>query len=319
MLSDVNNRLITLVAPGGMGKTRLSLEAAGRMVQAFPQGIYFVALDRISSADMMVQAVAEVLPISLASNEEPKSRIVDYLRDKTILLVMDNFEHVLEGATFVQDILRAAPRVQILASSRAKLNLTGETVFNIEGLTVGDGSPEKNSAIQLFDLSAKRMRPPFELNDAVLPAVTRICRLVGGMPLAIVLAAAWIDTLSVDEVAAEIEKSIDLLETEKRDVPDRQRSVRAVIESSWNQVDAAAQNLLKRLSIFRGGFTRAAAQEAAGASLRGLSQLVDKALLRRDPDAGRYSIHELLRQYAEEQLKLSIDMVCMVAPYARST
>ena len=131
--------------------------------------------------------------------------------------------------------------------------------------------------------------------------------MVEGMPLAIVLAAAWIDTLSVNEIAAEIEKGIDLLETEKRDVPGRQRSVRAVIEWAWNQVDASAQNLLKRLSVFRGGFTRTAAQEAAGASLRGLSQLVDKALLRRDPDTGRYSIHELLRQYAEEQLKFSLD------------
>jgi predicted ATPase len=232
---------------------------------------------------------------------------MEYLHDKRILLVMDNFEHVLEGATFVQEILSAAPRLQILASSRAKLNLMGETVFNIEGLTVSDRSSEKNSAIQLFNLSAKRMRPNFELNDSTLPAVTRICRLVDGMPLAIVLAAAWIDTLSVDEIATEIEKSIDLLETEKRDVPDRQHSVRAVIESSWNQVDASAQNMLKRLAVFRGGFTRTAAQDAVGASLRGLSQLVDKALLRRDPNAGRYSIHELLRQYAEEQLRLSAE------------
>ena len=307
LLSDTNNRLITLVAPGGMGKTRLSLEAAGKMVQAFPQGIYFVALDRINSADLIVQAVAEVLPISLSSNEDPKSRILDYLRDKKILLVMDNFEHVLEGAAFVQDILKEAPRVQILASSRARLNLMVETVFNIEGLTVDDRSLQRNSAIQLFAQSARQMRPGFGLNDAVLPAVTRICRLVDGMPLAIVLAAAWIDTLSVDEIASEIETSIDLLETEKRDVPGRQRSVRAVIESSWNQVDTTTQDLLKRLSVFRGGFTRTAAQEAAGASLRGLSQLVDKALLRRDPDTGRYSIHELLRQYAEEQLKLSAD------------
>jgi predicted ATPase/class 3 adenylate cyclase len=307
VLSDSHNRLITLVAPGGMGKTRLSLEAAGQMIQAFPQGIYFVALDRINSAESIVQAVAEVLPISLASNEDPKSRIMEYLRDKKILLVMDNFEHVLEGATFVQDILKAAPHVQVLASSRVKLNLMGETVFNIEGLSVGDGSAKQNSAIQLFAQSARWMRPDFELNDPILPSVTRICRLVGGMPLAILLAAAWIDTLSVDEIAAEIEKSIDLLETEKRDMPDRQRSVRAVIESSWNQVDAIAQTLLKRLSVFRGGFTRSAAQDAAGASLRGLSQLVDKALLRREPDTGRYSIHELLRQYAEEQLRLSVD------------
>jgi predicted ATPase/class 3 adenylate cyclase len=307
LLADDHNRLITLVAPGGMGKTRLSLEAAGQAVQAFPQGIYFVVLDRITSADMIVQAVAEVLPISLASNEDPEIRILEYLQDKAILLVMDNFEHVLDGATFVQDILKSAPRVQILATSRAKLNLMGETIFNIEGLTVGESRLEKSSAVQLFTQSARRTQPKFELNTAVLPAVTRICRLVDGMPLAIVLAAAWIDTLSVDEIAAEIEKSIDMLETEKRDVPDRQRSIRAVIESSWNQVDVTAQNLLKRLSVFRGGFTRAAAQAAAGASLRGLAQLVDKTLLRRDPDTGRYSIHELLRQYAEEQLMLSTD------------
>jgi predicted ATPase/class 3 adenylate cyclase len=307
LLSDSHNRIITIVAPGGMGKTRLALEAARQMVQAFPQGIYFIALDRISSAELIVQSVAEVLPISLASNEEPKSRILDYLRDKKVLLVMDNFEHVLDGATFVQEILTAAPRVQNLATSRAKLNLTGETVFNIEGLTVGEIDLEKNSAIQLFALSASRTRPKFELNDAVLPAVTKICFLVDGMPLAIVLAAAWIDTLSVDEIATEIEKSLDMLETEKRDVPNRQRSVRAVIESSWNQVDTSAQILLKRLSVFRGGFTRAAAQEAAEASLRGLSQLVDKSLSRRDPNSGRYSIHELLRQYAEEQLKKSAD------------
>ena len=305
LLSDVRNRLITILAPGGMGKTRLSLEAAGQMMGSFRQGIYFVALDRITSADMVVQSVADVLPISLASNEDPKARILDYLRDKKILLVMDNFEHVLEGATFVQDLLIAAPQVQVLASSRLKLNLTGETVFVLEGLTVGENGLEKNSATQLFEQGARQTQPGFELNDKALPFVTSICRMVDGMPLAILLAAAWIDTLSVDEITTEIEKNIDLLETEKRDVPDRQRSVRAVIESSWNQVDASAQNLLKRLSVFRGGFTRAAAQEAAGAALRGLSQLVDKALLRRDPGTGRYSIHELLRQYAEEQLKHS--------------
>ena len=256
---------------------------------------------------MIVQAVAEVLPISLSSNEDPKSRILDYLHDKKILFVMDDFEHVLDGATFVQDILAAVPQVQILASSRVKLNLMGETVFSIEGLAISDKNSAEDSAIQLFVQSAKRTQPKFELNAAVLPDVTKICQLVDGMPLAIVLAAAWIDTLSVNEITSEIQKSIDILETEKRDVPGRQRSVRAVIESSWNQVDASAQNLLKQLSVFRGGFTRAAAQEAAGASLRVLSQLVDKALLRRDPKTGRYSIHELLRQYAEEQLQFSFD------------
>jgi len=307
LLADGNNRLITIVAQGGMGKTRLSLEAARQMLEAFPQGVYFVALDRITSADLIVQAVATVLPISLASNEDPKSRVLDYLQGKTILLVMDNFEHVLDGAAFVQEILVAAPRVQILASSRLRLSLTGETVFNVEGLAVDEGELEKNSALQLFAQCARRLSPNFELNSTTLPTVTKTCRMVDGMPLAIVLAAAWIDALAVDEIAAEIEKSLDMLETEKRDVPERQRSVRGVIESSWNQVDATAQTLLKRLSVFRGGFTRTAAEEGAGASLRSLSRLVDKALLRRHQDTGRYSMHELLRQYAEEQLKRSAE------------
>ncbi len=307
LLSDSKNRLVTLVAPGGMGKTRLAVEAAGQMYENYAQGVCFVALDRLKSADMIVQAVAEALPISLSSREDPKTRIVDYLRAGATLLVLDNFEHVLDGAMFVQELLEAAPRAQVLATSRVKLNLMSETIFNIGGLTVDAASLEQNSAIHLFAQSARRAQPGFELSDAVLPTVMRICRLIEGMPLAIVLSAAWLNTLSVDEIAAEIETSIDILETERRDVPERQRSVRAVIESSWSQVDSAAQNLLTRLTVFRGGFTRAAAQEAAAASLRGLSQLVDKVLVRRDPDTGRYAIHELVRQFAEEQLAQSAE------------
>ena len=307
LLADVHNRLVTIVAPGGMGKTRLALEAAETIYREDALGVSFVALDRLNSADLIVQAVAEALPISLATKEDPKSRVISYLRDNPTLLVMDNFEHVLDGATFVREMLEAVPRAQVLATSRVKLNLMGETIFHIGGLTVDEANLEKNTAIQLFAQSARRTQPGFELNDAVLPAVARICRMVDGMPLAIVLAAAWTDTLSPREIAAEIEKSIDILETERRDVPDRQHSVRAVIQSSWNQVDASAQDLLQRLTVFRGGFTREATQEAVQASLRSLSQLVDKALLRRDPDTGRYSIHELVRQYAEEQLVRSAE------------
>lgn len=321
LLGESHNRLVTIIAQGGMGKTRLALHVATQLLQTFPQGVYFVALDRINSAELIVQSVAAVLPISLASNEDPKLRVLDYLRDKSILLVMDNFEHLLvnqdsrklsnnfehvpDGATFVQEMLTAAPSVQILATSRLRLNLTSETVFNIGGLTIGAPAVAQNSAIQLFVQSAKRTRPDFELNDTTLPSVTRICQLVEGMPLAIVLAAAWINTLTVKEICDEIEASLDMLETEQRDVPSRQRSVRVVIESSWNQIDATAQKQMMRLSVFRGGFTRAAAQETVGASLRSLSQLVDKALLRRDPDTARYSMHELLRQYAQELLDRS--------------
>lgn len=321
VMAESQNRLITIVAPGGMGKTRLALKAAARALESFPQGVYFVALDRLTSADMIVQAVADVLPISLSSNSDPKTRVLEYLSDKKVLLVLDNFEHLLanpgtagssgereqalQATGFVAEILNAAPRVQMVATSRVRLNLMSETIFQIGGLTVGEGNPFRNSAVQLFAQSARQTLPQFELDDAVLPAVMEICRMVEGMPLAIVLAAAWIDTLSVREIGAEISKSIDMLETQKRDMPDRQRSVRAVIESSWNQVDENAQDVLMRLSVFRGGFTRAAAQDVAGALLRGLSQLVDKALLRRDPVTGRYSIHELVRQYVGELLARS--------------
>ena len=302
LMADKTRRLITLIAPGGMGKTRLSLEAAGQMVEVFPQGLYFIALDDINSADRIVQEVAESLPITLSSKEDPKTRIIEYLRDKKILLLMDNFEHVLDGAGLVQDILTEAPRTQILVTSRLRLNLMSETLFVLSGLEVNGSTPQNNSAVQLFVQSARRTQPQFQLSEAVLPSVTRICRLVEGMPLAIVLAAAWLDTLTVQEIADEISSSIDILETDVRDIPGRQRSIRAVIESSWNQVDPKVQDLLQRLSVFRGGFTREAAQKAAGASIRGLSQLVDKVLIRRDMESGRYSIHELVRQYAAEQL-----------------
>lgn len=307
LLANDQQRLITIIAPGGMGKTRLALEAAWQMMQAFPQGVYFLALDRFNSAGLIVPAVADVLPISLSSIEDPHTRIIEYLRDKKVLLLMDNFEHVLEGAAFVQELLKAAPRTKILVTSRLRLNLLSETIFTIGGLSVDEAQPQKNSAVQLFAQSAARIYPQFQLTNQALPAVTRICRLVEGMPLAIVLAAAWMDTLTVGEIADEIANSIDILETEKRDVPDRQRSIRAVIESSWNQAESGSQELLKLLSVFRGGFTREAAQKAAGASLRGLAHLVDKALIRRHLDSGRYSIHELVRQYAAEQLALDPD------------
>jgi len=162
------------------------------------------------------------------------------------------------------------------------------------------------SAAQLFVQGAKQIRLDFLLQQGDVGALTRICRFVDGMPLAILLASAWIDMLSVEEIAKEMEKSIDFLETELRDVPERQPSVRSVLDSTWRRLDPSEQELFTKLSVFRGSFSREAAQEVARATLRGLSKLISKSLITRDAESGRYRIHELLRQFAQEQLEVKV-------------
>jgi serine/threonine protein kinase/predicted ATPase len=304
-------RLLTILGPGGMGKTRLALAAASAQLDAFPHGVYFVSLAALQSAQAIVPAVAEAMSFSFYVNARglletnPRQQLLDYLRQKRLLLVMDNFEHMLEGADLVTDILSAAPEVKILATSRIRLNTQGEQVFYLSGMEFPDWETPQDaleySAVKLFMQSARRVQPAFELQADNLRYIARISRLVQGMPLAILLAAAWVDVLSLEEIASEIERSLDFLQTEMRDVPERQRSIRSVFEYSWNMLTQPEQEVFQALSVFRGGFTRQAAQEVTRASLRELMSLVNKSLLHRTP-AGRYEIHELLRQYAADRL-----------------
>jgi predicted ATPase/uncharacterized protein HemY len=234
-----------------------------------------------------------------------RQQLLDYFREKHLLLVLDNFEHVLAGAALVNDILLAAPGVKALATSRERLSLSGETVFNLVGMDFPDWRTPREaleySAVKLFLLGARRAQPGFELQPRDLKAVARICQMVQGMPLGILLAAGWVEALPVDEIAREIEQSLDFLETELRDVPERHRSMRAVFEYSWSLLSAEQRAIFSKLAVFRGGFIREAAQAITGAGLRPLTALVNKSLLRRDP-TGRYEVHELLRQYAQARL-----------------
>ncbi len=222
-----------------------------------------------------------------------------------MLLIMDNFEHLLDGAPLVGEILQAAPNVSILATSRERLNLNAETLFVLSGMDFPDWeTPEdalKYSAVALFMQSARRVKSDFELKADDLVYVARICRFVQGLPLGILLAAASAGMLSVKEIAQEISENFDFLETEMRDVPERQRSIRAVFDYSWQLLNEQERDSFMRLSVFRGGFTREAAQVVASATLKTLMALMNKSLLRRDLD-GRYQIHELLRQYGEQRL-----------------
>jgi tetratricopeptide (TPR) repeat protein len=235
--------------------------------------------------------------------------LLGYLRHKELLLVLDNFEHLLDGAGLLASVLRSAPSVTLLVTSRQRLKLLGETVFPLAGMKFGHWETLEealaDSAVQLFLLGAKRAQADFSLRSEDLPHLARILRLTEGMPLGILLAAGWVNLLSLKEIAVEIGHNLDFLETQLRDVPARQRSMRAVFETSWNRLSPKEKDLLKKLSLFRLSFSRQAAHHVAGASLRDLAGLINNSMLRREPDSGRFSIHELLRQYAEERLEQS--------------
>jgi predicted ATPase len=223
-----------------------------------------------------------------------------------MLLVLDNFEHLLDGVELVNRILQTAVHVKILVTSRERLNLANETLWPIGGLNFSRLNNMETAladeAVQLFMQRARMIWPDFALRPDDLPHMEHILRGVWGMPLAIELAAAWLNMLSLSEIAAELSHSLDLLESELRDVPNRHRSMRLVFDHSWKRLTEEEQAMFETLSIFRGGFTREAARQITGASLRGLAGLVNKSLLTSQPDNGRYELHELLRQYAEEKL-----------------
>jgi len=298
-------RLLTLVGPGGIGKTRLALEVA----QQFPNA-HFVALQPLASADFIVSAMAESLNFQFYSGSDPKQQLFDYLREKSWLVVLDNFEHLLDGATLLSEILTAAPAVRMLVTSRERLNLLEEWVLDVGGLAYpaseADPTSEQYSAIKLFVQHARRVNTAFRVTEAQRPAVIRICRLVGGMPLGIELAASWVRALSCEAIAGEIERSLDILETPARNVEPRHRTMRAAFAPTWERLSDRERDVFMKLSVFRGGFTREAAAAVAGTTLRTLSALVDKSLLRVSA-SGRYDLHELLRQYAAEKLNESGD------------
>jgi len=326
-LADSNCRLLTLVGPGGSGKTRLALEAAERERGNYPHGVFFVPLAPLSSADAIVPAVAQAIGLSLAGGD-PKRQLLYYLRDKQMLLVIDNLEHLLVssgeeegrrggGGEILLEVLRAAAGLQLLVTSRVRLNASMEHVLDVPGMdhpiqdltgrrweSVGKHvrSALEYSAVQLYLQQARHVQPKYEPNGEALVQIGRICRLVGGMPLAILLAAAWMDVLSPDEIGAELEKSIAFLHSDLSDLPERHRSMIAAFDVSWYLLSEAERDAFAALSVFSEGCTREAAQAVAGAGLEILRSLTRKSFLTRDED-GRYQVHELLREYGESKLR----------------
>jgi predicted ATPase len=304
-ITDPGVRLVTIVGPGGMGKTRLALALAEKQLGNFAHGVFFVPLAPLDSAEDIMSGVARALGFNFYEDTEPHQQLLGYLRGKSMLLLLDNFEHLLDGASLAADIVQVAPDIQVIVTSREPLRISDEQLFPIQGLDFPDWeTPEdaaRYAAARLFLQSARRSRPEFELNQKDLQPLTRICRLVQGMPLGIVLAAAWIELLSPAEIAEELEQSIDILETDLRDVPERQRSMRAVFDYTWRHLNLRERVLIQQLSVFRGGCTVKAIKKLTGASLIELRNLTSKSLLYAKP-GGHNEMHELLRGYAAAKL-----------------
>lgn len=301
LLHDPQCRLLTLTGPGGIGKTRLALEVALTQQGLFPDGVCFVPLASLTSAHFIVPAIADAFDFKFSGTAEPHQQLLTYLREKRLLLVLDNVEHLLAGGGLFAELLEYAPGVKLLVTSRERLNLHGEWVFEIQGLPVPPadqpGCVDEYSAVALFVQAARRARADFELRIEEQPAVVRVCQMVEGMPLGIELAAAWVSVLSCREITREIERSLDFLASSMRDVPKRQQSLRATFDHSWNLLSEDERSVLCRLAIFQGGFEREAAEQVAGATLLSLSALVSKSLVRRTKKE-RYDLHEVVRQYA---------------------
>jgi predicted ATPase/class 3 adenylate cyclase len=306
MLDEPDCRLLTLVGPGGVGKTRLALEAAARRIDRYQHGVHFVPLVGVPAPDLLAPAVAESLQFQVdnAHSAIPaRDQLVDFLRERATLLVLDNFEHLLDARDLLTQVIEQAPQVELLTTSRERLQVQSEWVLDVEGLANGSGNGHAgdSAAVRLFVDRAHQVDGAYALTDSDRPHVERVCRLVNGMPLGIELAAAWASTLPCSEIADEIERNIGFLETSMHDVPERHRSLRAAFDQSWRLLSGDERRVFSRLAVFRGTFARDAAAAVAGAGLAELHALVSKSLVRR-AGLGRFELHELLRQYAAERL-----------------
>ena len=320
-LNDPNCRLLTLLGSGGIGKTRLALEVASRKMDDYANGVFFVALAPITAPDFVLAAVADALQFTFFGDATGhRQQLFDFLREKELLLVMDNFEHLMNASDLLSDILAMAPRIKILVTSREALNMQEEWVRRVQGMAFPEVTDTAGfmaySAVQLFVESARRVRADFDV-EVERECILNVLKLVNGMPLAIELATAWLRMMTCDQVVDEIHDNLDFLATNLRNVPERHRSLRAVFDYSWQMMDAHEQDVLRRLSAFQGGFNREAAKTIAGASFMDISGLIDKSLLQQ-VGPNRYDMHLLVRQYADEQL--SADSVLaddMAAAHAR--
>lgn len=310
-LAGSDSRLLILVGPGGIGKTRLAVEAARSLAQRLPgrflDGVFFVPLATLQSAGTIPLQIADRVRIPLQGATPPAQQVLAHLAGRELLLLLDNIEHLLDeqgtAVGFLLDLLRQAPGVKLLLTSRERLGLYEEVIFDVEGLaTAQDDDLTPSSAAWLFVESARRVSGEFNPETAGLSCIARICRLVEGVPLAVELAAGWLRHYTCAQIVQQIEHSLDFLASDYPDLPERQRSLRSVFEYSWRLLSSREQTALAQLSVFAGGFSSDAAQALLGQAAP-VIDLADKSLLQRQTGE-RFDLHPLVRSYAAEKLAL---------------
>jgi predicted ATPase/class 3 adenylate cyclase len=293
LLAHGDVRLVTITGTGGTGKTRLALRAAGEAVEAFPNGVFAVSLAPVADAGLVLPTVAQTLGIRETAGEPITRTLAQELADKKLLLVLDNFEHVLDAALDVSDLLKAAPGLTVIATSRERLNLYGEREYRVEPLMEDD-------AVSLFVDRAEAVQPAFEL-DGDRESVIEICQRLDGLPLSIELAAARVSLFSPERLLAQLADRLPLLEGGPRDVPHRQQTLRATIAWSYDLLDDSERPVFRRLAVFAGSIDVEAAEVVAGARRDQLQSLVAKNLVTAGL-AGRFGMLETIREYARERL-----------------
>lgn len=310
LLRDPTCRLLTLLGPGGFGKSRLAVQAAREALElppgdGFQQGVFFVPVPERAESGALVSALAAALGLKLAAGIEARSQLVELLRARRLLLVLDGMEHALADVDVVAELLAHVGGLTVLATSRERLRLRSEQVVEVRGLELPDGrsaaAVRRSEAAQLFVQAARRSDLGFVLDDGSAPHVAAICAQLEGMPLGLELAAGWLRTLSLDEIATAITAEPETLATPLRDAPGGQTSLVAVFDETWRRLTHIERDVVMRLAPFLAGATREAAAEVAGASLSVLVSLVDKSVLRREA-TGRFRMHELLRHLASRRL-----------------
>jgi predicted ATPase/DNA-binding SARP family transcriptional activator len=303
-LQDPKCRLLTLVGIPGAGKSRLAMQIASDLVGEFTDGVYAVSLSPLIGGESLPMAVLQALGVAPVSPADFRRQLIDYLRSRSLLLVLDDLGNLPGTADFLLEVLQRAPKVKFLITASERLALPGEWVQPVPGLVMPDGDsedPDGYEAGRLFVASARRVQPDFPVEQADWPAVARICQMLDGVPLALELAASWVRILPLAEIVEEIGNNLDILATTSTTVPQRQRSLLAVFEYACGQLEKPQKELFLRLAVFQGGFSRKAGEEVAGADLRSLAAMVDRCLLRVTA-FGRFHMHEFLRQYGAAKL-----------------